>query len=139
MTELMMDLQFSRQARPNLLLTTPKAENKYFLSKADDRRFNNVGPMDFVGGYTRMGIQLGEWQLILTSLGACPKDTLFVLDTGAFAFCQNSPLEWVLGDGGNVLVQSHTGDNKFASAVQYLNFVCFDAYRQAKGYGILES
>jgi hypothetical protein len=136
---LMMDLQFARQAQPNLLLTTPKAENKYFLSKAEDRRFNNVGPMNFVGGRTRMGIQLGEWQLILTSLGACPASTLFVMNTNDFAFCENSPLHWVLGDGGNVLVQSHTGDNKFASAVHYVNFVCFDAYRQAKGYSITQS
>jgi hypothetical protein len=139
MTALMMDLQFSRQAQPNLLLTTPKAENKYFLEKKDDRRFNNVGPMSFVGGYTRLGVQLGEWQLILSSLGACPQNSLFVINTGDFAFCQNSPIEWVLGDGGNVLVQSHTGDNKFATAVQYVNFVCFDPYRQAKGFGILET
>jgi len=139
MTELMMDLQFSRQAQPNLLLTTPKAENKYFLSKADDRRFNNVGPMNFVGGYTRMGIQLGEWQLILTSLGACPSGTLFVMNTNDFAFAENSPITWVLGDGGNILIQSHTGDNKFASAVQYVNLVCFDAWRQAKGYSVSES
>jgi len=38
-----------------------------------------------------------------------------------------------------VLVQSHTGDNKFASAVQYVNLVCFDPYRQAKGYSIAET
>ncbi len=137
--ELMMDLQFSRQAQPNLLLTTPKAENRYFLNKKDDRRFNNVGPMDFVGGRKRMGIQLGDWQLILTSLGACPKGTIFIMDTNDFAFAENSPLSWVLGDGGNVLIQSHTGDNKFASAVHYVNFVCFDAYRQAKGFSVAES
>lgn len=139
MTGLMMDLQFSRQAQPNLLMTTPKAENKYFLDKTADRRFNNVGPMNFVGGYTRMGIQLGEWQLILTSLGACPQNTLFIINTNDFAFVSNQPLTWVLGDGGNILVQSHSGDNKFASAVQYVNFVCFDAYRQAKGYDIAQS
>jgi hypothetical protein len=136
--DMMMDLQYSRQATPNLLMTTPKAEKKYFLNKKDDRRFTNVGPMNFVGGYTRMGIQLGEWQLILTSLGAVPSGKLFVINTSDFAFAQNSPIEWVLGDGGNVLVQSHTGDNKFASAVQYVNFVCFDPYRQAKGYSVAE-
>ena len=136
--ELQMDMQFSRQGQPNLLLTTPKAENRYFLNKTPDRRFNNVGPMDFVGGRKRMGIQLGDWQLILTSLGACPSGTLFMMDTADFAFCQNSPLSWVLGDGNNVLMQSHTGDNKFAAAVHYVNFVCFDAFRQAKGYSIAE-
>jgi len=137
--ELQMDMQFSRQGQPNLLLTTPKAENRYFLNKKDDRRFNNVGPMDFIGGRKRMGIQLGDWQLILTSLGACPKGTMFMMNTSDFAFCENSPLHWVLGDGGNTLIQSHTGDNKFASAVHYVNLVCFDPYRQAKGYDIAES
>lgn len=136
--ELQMDMQHSRQARPNLLMTTPKAELKYFLNKTNDRRFNNVGPMNFVGGFTRMGIQLGEWQLILTSLGAVPSGTLYMMDTNDFAFCENSPMTWVLGDGGNVLIQSHTGDNKFASMVQYTNFVCFDPMRQAKGYSISE-
>ncbi len=139
LTALMMDLQFSRQGKPNLLLTTPKAEQRYFQEQKDNRRFNNVGVMDFVGGYKRMGIQLGEWQLILTSLGACPQNTLFVLDTNDFAFVENSPLNWVLGDGGNILIQSHAGDNKFASAVHYVNMVCYDAYRQAKGFSISES
>ena len=136
--DLMMDLQYSRQAMPNLLMTTPKAEQKYFLNKKDDRRFNNVGPMDFVGGFTRMGIQLGEWQLILTSLAAVPSGQLFVMNTDDYAFAQNSPLKWVLGDGGNVLIQSHTGANKFAAALQNVNFVCFDAYRQAKGFNVAE-
>ncbi len=138
MLDLMIDLQYSRQAQPNLLMTTPKAEKKYFLSKANDRRFNNVGPMDFVGGFTRMGIQLGEWQLILTSLAAVPAGTLFVMNTNDFAFAQNSPLMWVLGDGGNVLIQSHTGATKFASALQNVNFVCFDPLRQAKGFNVSE-
>lgn len=138
--ELMMDLQFSRQASPNLLLTTPKVEHQYFKETTEgNRRFNNVGPMDFVGGRRRMGIQLGEWQLILTSLGACPSQTLFIINTNDYAFSENAPMNWVLGDGGNILVQSHTGDNKFASAVHYVNFVCFDPYRQAKGYSIAES
>lgn len=136
--DMMMDLQYGRQATPNLLMTTPKATKKYFLNKKDDRRFTNVGPMNFVGGYTRMGIQLGDWQLILTDLAACPSGKLFIISTSDFAFCQNSPLDWVLGDGGQVLVQSHTGDNKFATAVQYVNFVCFDQYRQGKGYSVTE-
>jgi hypothetical protein len=136
--DFMVDLQYSRQAQPNLLLTTPKAEIKYFSNKKDDRRFNNVGPMDFVGGVTRMGIQLGEWQLILTSLAAVPSGVLMVLDTNDFAFAQNRGITYVLGDGGNILQQSHTGDNKFASMVHYVNLVGFDPYRQGKGYNVSE-
>lgn len=134
----MIDLQYSRQAKPTLLLTTPKAENKYFTNKVGDRRFNNVGPMDFVGGHTRMGIQLGTWQLILTSLAAVPKGVLMVMDTNAFNFAQNKGIDYIVGDGGNILQQSHTGDNKFASLVHYVNLVCMDEYRQGKGFNVSE-
>ena len=139
LTAMMMDLQYTRQANPNLLLTTPKATRMYFNENKDNRRFNSVGPMDFVGGYRRMGIQLGEWQLILTSLGACPQNTLFIINTNDFAFVENRPMHWRLGDGGNVLVQSHTGDNQFASAVHYVNFVCFNPYTQGKGFSISQT
>lgn len=138
LTAFMMDMQFSRQANPNLLLTSPKAERMFFNEEKDNRRFNSVGPMDFVGGYKRMGIQLGEWQLILTSLGSCPSGTLMILDTNDFAFVENRPMHWRLGDGGSVLVQSHTGDNQFATLVHYVNFVCFNPYIQGKGYGVKE-
>jgi len=139
LTAMMMDLKFSRQARPNLLLTTPKMENMYFNEQKDNRRFNNLGPMDFVGGYSRMGIQLGDYKLILTSLGSCPSGTLFVINTDDFAFCENRPMHWRLGDGGNALVQSHTGDNQFATMVHYVNFVCYNPYTQGKGYSVAES
>lgn len=139
LTAMMMDLQFSRQASPNLLVTTPKMENMYFNEQKDNRRFNNLGPMDFVGGYTRMGIQLGDYRLILTSLGSCPSGTLFVINTEDFAFAENRPMHWRLGDGGQALVQSHTGDNQFATMVHYVNFVCYNPYTQGKGYSVAES
>lgn len=139
LTAMMMDLKFSRQATPNLLLTTPKMENMYFNENKDNRRFNNLGPMNFVGGYTRLGIQLGDYKLILTSLGSCPSGTLFVINTQDYAFCENRPMHWRLGDGGGALVQSHTGDNQFATMVHYVNFVCFNPYTQGKGYGVAES
>jgi hypothetical protein len=138
LTAMMLDLQFSKQARPNLLMCTPKMENMYFNEQKDNRRFNNLGPMDFVGGYTRMGIQLGTYRLILTSLGACPAGTLFVINTDDFAFAENRPMHWRLGDGGNALVQSHTGDNQFATMVHYVQFVCYNPYTQGKGYGVAE-
>ena len=139
LTAMMMDLKYSKQAEPNLLVCTPKMENMYFNEQKDNRRFNNLGPMDFVGGYRRMGIQLGGYQLILTSLGSCPSGTLFVLDTNDFAFAENRPMHWRLGDGGNALVQSHTGDNQFATMVHYVNFVCYNPYMQGKGFSVAES
>jgi hypothetical protein len=137
--EIMLDLKFHRQGRANLLMVTPKMELFYFLNQKDNRRFNNIGPLNFMGGVTRTGIQLSEWQLILTSLGAVPQGTLFMINTDDFAFAQNSPMTWILGDGQNALIQSHTGDNKFATMKQYVNFVCFDPRRQAKGFSVAES
>ena len=119
-------------------MSTPKAENKYFSQKVGDRRFNNVGPMDFVGGFTRMGIQMGGWQLILSSLAALPKGNLIVMDTNDFAFAQNKDIDYIVGSSGNILQQSHTGDNKFAALVHYVNLVCFDEYRQGKGFSVAE-
>lgn len=134
---LMMDFTMSRQARPNLLLVTPKAELKYFMNLKDDRRFNGLNKT-LEGGYTRTSITLGEHTLMLTSLGAVPSGTMFMINTGDFKFVENRPLQWVLGDGGNVLVQSHTADQKFASVIQDVNFICMDPYHQCKGYNVTE-
>lgn len=136
---MMVEMQYSRQANPNVLVTTPKAQLKYFSNTGQaDRRFNTVGPMEFTGGFTELGIQLGQRRLRIRVLPSIPAGTLSMLNTNDFAFAQSGPFSWVLGDGGNVLVQSHTGDTKFASAVQYVNLVCFDPYRQGKGYSITE-
>ena len=137
--EIMLDLKYHRQGKANLLMVTPKMELFYFLNQKDNRRFNNIGPLNFMGGVTRTGIQLSEWQLVLTSLGSVPTGTLFMLNTNDFAFAQNAPMTWILGDGQNALIQSHTGDNKFATMIQYVNFVCFDPRRQAKGFAVAES
>ena len=137
--EIMLDIKYHRQGKANLLMVTPKMELFYFLNQKDNRRFNNIGPMNFMGGVTRTGIQLSEWQLVLTSLGSVPTGTLFMINTNDFAFAQNAPMTWLLGDGQNALIQSHTGDNKFATMIQYVNFVCFDPRRQAKGFSVAES
>jgi hypothetical protein len=140
LTDMLMDLKYSRQAAPNLLMVTPKAERQFFIGGnfQSDRRWPGVSS-DFTGGYRSTSIQLEDVTLRLSSLGAVPAGVLFMINTNDFAFASNRGFEWVLGDGGQVLVQSHTGDNKFASAVQYMNFVCFDPYRQGKGYSVSES
>lgn len=139
LTLMLMDLKYSRQAIPNLLLCTPRAERLYFINNlSPDKRWPGV-TTEYSSGYRSTSIQLEDVELKLSSLAAVPAGQLFMLNTNDFAFASNQMFEWVLGDGGQVLVQSHTGDNKFASAVQYMNFVCFDPYRQGKGYSISES
>lgn len=140
--DILIDLRFARQATPDLLMVTPKAEKKYVAALRGDRRFNTMAassePLSISGGYNGNSITLDNQTLRLTSLGSCPKAFMFIINTGDFAFAQNAPLTWVLGDGGNTIIQSHSGDVKFASAVQYMNFVCLNPYPQFKGYNVTE-
>lgn len=137
--QIMLESQY--QASPNLLIVSPVAKKEYFSASAGaDRRFNTNTAMDWVGGYQGLGVQIGSRQLMLTSLNSIPRGYLYMIDTRDFAFCTaSSGFQWKLGDGNNVLQQSHTKDTKFASAVNYLQFVCFDPGRQGKGYGVQDT
>lgn len=139
----LMMLKAQYQGNPNLLLVSPRVLNDYFVGSAGPsgmRRFNTNTAMSWVGGYTGLGIQLGNTELMLTSLASVPNGYIYMINTKDFAFCTASNgYKWILGDGNNVLQQSHTKDTKFASAVNYLQFVCFDPGRQYKGYGVTES
>ncbi len=131
------DMKFNRQARPNMLLVSPRSELKYFLNSKDDRRFNTMTALNFEGGFTKNAIAMGgDVRLILSSLASIPDDLIYVINTNDFAFASNRAPEWVLGDGGNVLVQSHTGDKKFATMVEYVNFVLLNPRHHFKGYNV---
>ncbi len=131
------DMKFNRQARPNMLLVSPRSELKYFLNSKDDRRFNTMTALNFEGGFTKNAIAMGgDVRLILSSLASIPDDLIYVINTNDFAFASNRPPEWVLGDGNQVLVQSHTGDKKFATMVEYVNFVLLNPRHQFKGYNV---
>lgn len=143
--DVLLVLENQNQATPNLFLCTPRALKEYFLNEvgtagAGIRRFNTVDAMEWVGGYTGAGIQLGSTKLMLTALPSVPYKHAFVLNTNDFAFAQmgTDGFRWVLGDSNNVLVQSHGRDTKFASAVCYMQFVCYDPGRQAKLYNVVE-
>lgn len=131
--DVMLTLENSYQATPNLLLVCPRGLNKYFKNVIDDRRFNVTDALEWTGGYKGLGIQLGTNKLMLTSLPSMPTGMAYFINTNDFAFAtMSNGWEWILGDGGNVLVQSHLGDSKFASAINYLQFVCYDPMRQCK-------
>ncbi len=131
------DMKFNRQARPNMLLVSPRSELKYFLNSKDDRRFNTMTALNFEGGFTKNAIAMGgDVRLILSSLASIPDDLIYIINTNDFAFASNRAPEWVLGDGNQVLVQSHTGDKKFATMVEYVNFVLLNPRHQFKGYNV---
>ncbi len=135
--KIVQDMKFSRQARPNMLLVSPRSELKYFINSKDDRRFNTMTALNFEGGFTKNAIAMGgDVRLILSSLASIPDDLIYVINTNDFAFASNRAPEWVLGDGGNVLVQSHTGDKKFATMVEYVNFVLLNPRHQFKGFNV---
>jgi hypothetical protein len=129
------------QGNPNLLVCSPRAMKDYFFETADAlRQFNTNTAMTWVGGYKGVGVQLGSKQLMLTSLASVPEGYIYMINTNDFAFTTaTNGYQWVLGDGQNVLQQHHTKDTKFASALNYINFVCFNPGAQYKGYGITET
>jgi hypothetical protein len=132
----LMEQKYQYQADPNILVVSPRAMLKYFTNVKDDRRFNTMTALQWVGGYTGLGIQLGDKQLMLTTIGSMPDKKLFLLNTNDFAFAQmTNGYEW-LGKGGRILTQKEGSDNQFATAVWYGNFVCNDPEKQFKGYGI---
>jgi hypothetical protein len=97
--------------------------------------------MNWVGGYTGLGIQLGNRQYMLTELGSVPEGIAFLINTNDFAFMRppgRSGYEWLTGDGGDIIRKKEASDNYFASAVDYMQFVCFDPGKQCKMYAITE-
>ena len=148
--EYLIEMQFQHQGTPNLFLVSPLAMLTYFTNVVGTtttnnlRRFNVTDAMEWVGGYTGLGIQLGSMQLMLTSLGSVRVDNTdadkdseaYLLNTNDFAFASmTNGYEW-LTPGGRVLQQKEGSDNQFATAVNYLNFVCYDPKRQMKVTGV---
>jgi len=92
--------------------------------------------------YTGLGIQLGPKQLMLTALASVPSGYAFMLNTADFAFMRPpgmSGFKWLTSEGGRVLRQLEGSDNQFATAVDYLQFVCLDPGKQVKLHSITET
>ena len=139
--EVIIENEHQYQSNPNLLIVSPRAMLKYFTNIKDDRRFNTMAAMNWVGGYTGLGIQLGSRQLMLTTLSSVPAGYAFLINTNDFAFMRppgRNGFQWLTSEGGRVLRQKEGSDNQFATAVDYFSFVCTDPGKQAKLYGITE-
>jgi hypothetical protein len=134
--------RYEIQANPNMLIVTPRALKRYFSSaETGYQRFTGLGPIEWVGGYTGMGIQLEGRKYMLTTLASVPTNMGFLINTNDFAFMRPpgmSGYRWVSNDNGGVLKQKEASDNKFASAVDYWQFVCLDPGKQCKIYNIRE-
>lgn len=138
-----MENQHMYRGKPNLLIVSPRAILKYFSNSPaqTDRRFNTMDSIQWTAGYKGFGIQLGDKTLMLTSLASVPEGYAYLINTKDFAFMRPPGMngfKWLEGDGGNVLRKKEGSDNYFMSAVDYVQFVCFDAGAQSKLYGITE-
>lgn len=139
--EVLIENEFQYQATPNLLIVSPRAVLKYFGNEEGIRRFNVIGAMDWTGGYKGLGIQLGSKQYMLTTLASVPEGIGFLINTKDFAFMRPpgmSGYKWLTSDSGQILRSKEGSDNYFATAVDYMQMVCFDPGKQAKMYGIVE-
>ena len=59
-----------------------------------------------------------------------------MINTEDFAFAtMTNGYEW-LTPGGRILQQKEASDNQFATAVNYMQFVCYDPARQLKATGV---
>jgi hypothetical protein len=137
----LIEAENQHQSDPNILIVTPRAVLKYFMNMRDDRRFNTMEAMDWTGGYTGLGIQLGDKKLMVTGLNSCPTGIGFLINTGDFSFVRPpgwSGYRWLQSSGGGILNQKEASDTRFATAVDYWQFVCNVPDRQIKLYNITE-
>lgn len=132
----LIEMENQVKATPNLFIVDPRSLADYFLGTMDDRRFNTMDSLTWVGGYKGLGVQIGSYRLMLTSLSSVPKGYAYIINTNNFAFITaTNGYEW-LTKGGRILTQKEGSDNQFATAVNDIQFVCYDPARQGKLHGI---
>lgn len=137
--EIIMEATTTYGAKPNMLVVSKRALIKYFTSTNNDRFFNTLNAYEWTGGFTGLGIQLGTDKFMLTAINSCPSNNAFLINTNDFKFASaTNGYEWLTNDGGGILSQKEGSDNKFATAVDYRQFVCYDPQKQTKIIGILE-
>jgi len=139
--EAIMENENQYMGNPNMLMFSQRAMLKYFMNSKEDRRFNTMDAFDWTGGYKRLGIQLGSKSLMLTSLNSIKTGTGMMIDSTKFKFMRPPGMtgyKWLTGSDGSIMTQKEGSDNKFATAVDYVNFVCENPGQQCKFYGITE-
>ena len=131
-----LDLVNIKQSVPDVLVTSPKARLKYFSNRKEDRRFDTP-IIDTPFGFRSTGVVIDQYTLMLQSLTSLKPDELYMLKTGDFKFVKaTNGFEWVTNDAGGYFRQREGSDNMYASAVNYMNFVCENPNGQFKATGL---
>lgn len=131
-----LDLVNIKQNVPNVLVTDPKSRLKYFSNRKEDRRFD-MPVIDTPFGFRSTGVVIDQYQLALQSLTSLVPGTLYMLNTGDFKFAKaTNGFEWVTNENGSVFRQKEGSDNLYASAINYMNFVCENPMGQFKATGL---
>lgn len=138
--ELMMgwilDMVNIQQSVPNVCVVDPKSRLKYFSNRKEDRRFD-MPVIDTPFGFRSTGVVIDQYTLMLQSLSSLTPGTLYMLNTNAFKFAKaTNGFEWVTDGLGGVFRQKEGSDNLYASAINYMNFVCEDPKGQMKVTGL---
>lgn len=126
-----MDLVNYSQNVPNVLVTDPRSRLKYFGNRKEDRRFDTtVMTSDF--GFKKIGVVIDQYRLEVQSLTSLRPGTMFLLNTGDFKFAKaTNGFEWQ-ELGGKIFRPMETKDAMFATALNYMNFVCENPNGQMK-------
>lgn len=120
---------------PNVLVTDPRSRLKYFSNRKEDRRFD-MPVIDTVFGFKSIGVTIDQYTLILQSLTSLLPGTMFMLNTGDFKFAKaTNGFEWQ-ELGGRIFRPYETKDAIFATALNYMNFVCENPRGQLKVTGL---
>jgi len=130
-----LDLVNYKQSIPNVLVTDPRSRLKYFSNRKEDRRFDTT-VIDTMFGFKSIGVVIDQYSLMLQSLTSLAPGTLYMLNTNAFKFAKaTNGFEWIQ-DGSSILRNKEGSDNVFATAINYINFVCEDPKGQLKATNI---
>ena len=133
----MLDLVNLKQSTPNVLVVDPKSRVKFFSNRKDDRRLA-TSTIDTTFGFRSASVVIDNYTLLLQSLATLKPGTMFILNTNAFKFLQSpktNGFNWI-ESGGQILRPKEGSDAMFATAVNYMQFVCEDPKGQAKITGL---
>jgi len=131
----LLDLVNYRQSVPNVMVTDPRSRLKYFSNLKDDRRFNTT-VLDSSFGFRSLAVTIDQYTMLLQSLTSLKPGTLYMLNTGDFKFARATPGFTWIESGGKIMRDYETVDAMFATAVDYVNFVCENPRGQLKATGI---
>lgn len=131
-----LDLVNIKQSTPTVLVTDPKSRLKYFQQFDQDRQFN-TGVFDTSFGFRSLGITIDQYTMLLQSLSSLKPGTLFMLNTNDFKFAKaTNGFEWA-EEGGKVFRNYETKDAMYATAVNYMDFVCENPNGQFKANNLI--